>query len=225
MSVWVEIDSFSVNFELSKSRSTWACELKYAKSHYLRSKVESRSTWACELKLSLRLCWIVLTGHAPRERVSWNLLSLAQLGLDRRHAPRERVSWNFLNTSFWREKCVTLHVSVWVEIEFEIKHINLPLVTLHVSVWVEMIAIRSLSHFSMVTLHVSVWVEMPWLEYIFLTLVVTLHVSVWVEIVWRHRGWRGWLSRSTWACELKWWNASRTVKIWSHAPRERVSWN
>ena len=164
----------------------------------------SRSTWACELKLSLSLCWIVLTGHAPRERVSWNLLSLAQLGLDRRHAPRERVSWNFLNTSFWREKCVTLHVSVWVEIEFEIKHINLPLVTLHVSVWVEMIAIRSLSHFSMVTLHVSVWVEINHTKKPTFSSNVTLHVSVWVEMV----------SRRFICCGMN-----------CHAPRERVSWN
>ena len=78
------------------------------------------------------------TGHAPRERVSWNANWLkyenvikesrstwacelkfqqyAEYDRCNGHAPRERVSWN--NSEFpttitiW----VTLHVSVWVEI-------------------------------------------------------------------------------------------------------------
>ena len=32
-------------------------------------------------------------------------------------------------------------------------------------------------------------------------------------------------SRSTWACELKLMAAAVAIKTWSHAPRERVSWN
>ena len=163
----------------------------------------SRSTWACELK------WLFL-------------LYIEQF---LRHAPRERVSWNFLNTSFWREKCVTLHVSVWVEIEFEIKHINLPLVTLHVSVWVEMIAIRSLSHFSMVTLHVSVWVEINHTKKPTFSSNVTLHVSVWVEIFKLLPTLENYQSRSTWACELKLVMNKIVAAVKSHAPRERVSWN
>ena len=53
------------------------------------------------------------------------------------HAPRERVSWNGKVTTGEDGNAVTLHVSVWVEIEevnYYGKNTN---VTLHVSVWVE----------------------------------------------------------------------------------------
>ena len=54
---------------------------------------------------------------------------------------------------------------------------------------------------------------------------VTLHVSVWVEMF---RLW--WMpyphrSRSTWACELKFRHTGLQPRRYSHAPRERVSWN
>ena len=53
--------------------------------------------------------------HAPRERVSWNSLTVWFLFLLDSHAPRERVSWN-KELSMWVNKLmVTLHVSVWVE--------------------------------------------------------------------------------------------------------------
>ena len=56
----------------------------------------SRSTWACELKCTLETLYIIsLNGHAPRERVSWNEKSNA-------HS---------------KKKSVTLHVSVWVEMQ------------------------------------------------------------------------------------------------------------
>ena len=54
---------------------------------------------------------------------------------------------------------------------------------------------------------------------------VTLHVSVWVEIDWIVKICKPKLSRSTWACELKWQCKRCAVKCLSHAPRERVSWN
>ena len=54
----------------------------------------SRSTWACELKFVRKVNWLHITGHAPRERVSWNPT------LPYRRHMRQ----------------VTLHVSVWVEI-------------------------------------------------------------------------------------------------------------
>ena len=57
------------------------------------------------------------------------------------------------------------------------------------------------------------------------TLWVTLHVSVWVEIGMFTNLLKRFLSRSTWACELK-WRIQRTAPLQcSHAPRERVSWN
>ena len=55
------------------SRSTWACELKLTRTLEDTLKYASRSTWACELKSNT---WSALgedNGHAPRERVSWNV--------------------------------------------------------------------------------------------------------------------------------------------------------
>ena len=80
---------------------------------------------------------INLLRHAPRERVSWNGAVREYVSRLLRHAPRERVSWNssfsFVNPSC----CVTLHVSVWVEINQMLVSVYLNSVTLHVSVWVE----------------------------------------------------------------------------------------
>ena len=55
----------------------------------------SRSTWACELK----------------SRLSF------KCGSTSRHAPRERVSWNILCHASFFSHVVTLHVSVWVEMQ------------------------------------------------------------------------------------------------------------
>ena len=98
-----------------------------------------------------------------------------------------------------------------------------------------------------VTLHVSVWVEIPLSELESLiaaghaprervswnekgvdadgNAIVTLHVSVWVEILSMIDIAYSVLSRSTWACELKYhqWVYKHSRK--RHAPRERVSWN
>ena len=54
-----------------------------------------------------------------------------------RHAPRERVSWNILIDEAMNEADVTLHVSVWVEIRLYVLFEHSDSVTLHVSVWVE----------------------------------------------------------------------------------------
>ena len=123
-----------------KSRSTWACELKFEEYHTYSSQCLSRSTWACELKFCLysifyvaychapreRVSWNIQAllhytkalSHAPRERVSWNLSLFLNLKVEKRHAPRERVSWNKLGLGICPEFKVTLHVSVWVEIEY-----------------------------------------------------------------------------------------------------------
>ena len=80
--------------------------------------------------------------------------------MDRSHAPRERVSWNI-----WKEYgkvnlgVVTLHVSVWVEIDFDLSKVGYKVVTLHVSVWVEINVESGVTITFFVTLHVSVWVE------------------------------------------------------------------
>ena len=152
------------------------------------------------------------------------------------HAPRERVSWNIfvcfpaLNSNLSR--------STWAcELKYKrwLCHFGRLCVTLHVSVWVEMvILIAALADKAQVTLHVSVWVEMyslilgsklpkghaprervSWnytLMVYIMTLNVTLHVSVWVEIGYDTTGGMWLSSRSTWACELK-WSKRKVVKI------------
>ena len=120
---------------------------------------------------------------------------------------------------------VTLHVSVWVEILLYYRSHEILSVTLHVSVWVEITQILPWQSRDMVTLHVSVWVEImggyTHANYMY----VTLHVSVWVEI--QRIFWKTaiFLSRSTWACELKSLSVISSKASSCHAPRERVSWN
>ena len=71
----------------------------------------------------------------------------------------------------------------------------------------------------------SVWVEMPFRTFSSQSLSVTLHVSVWVEILPRLPYQQRLSSRSTWACELKYFGEVGDAATTSHAPRERVSWN
>ena len=98
---------------------------------------QSRSTWACELKCSTYFPTNKVPCHAPRERVSWNTWSDKRHKASSSHAPRERVSWNDNVTKVKIYNNVTLHVSVWVEIQKHNVNVLTPRVTLHVSVWVE----------------------------------------------------------------------------------------
>ena len=77
---------------------------------------QSRSTWACELKWIIPTLVLQWSSHAPRERVSWNNEWSYDFRGSGRHAPRERVSWNAEKYTEFAEEVVTLHVSVWVEI-------------------------------------------------------------------------------------------------------------
>ena len=185
--------------------------------------------------------------HAPRERVSWNSLTVWFLFLLDSHAPRERVSWN-KELSMWVNKLmVTLHVSVWVEMSLcllillcwtsrstwacELKYTLRKFYRLNVGHAPRERVSWNFHHRSFhctpsVTLHVSVWVEIRrhFLQN-FLTK-VTLHVSVWVEIL---------VIRTSCKTAV----VTLHVSVWvemilitalglffcGHAPRERVSWN
>ena len=141
------------------------------------------------------------------------------------HAPRERVSWNEMKNLENRTDYVTLHVSVWVEIETTFANqvadaSHAPRERVSWNRWYRRLCGRCI-----VTLHVSVWVEISlissghwapshaprervswnWLAMALLhTVRVTLHVSVWVEIlVSSYCFLNACESRSTWACELK----------------------
>ena len=187
-----------------RSRSTWACELKFWKArqaerhdvtlhvsvwveiqilHRVRQRDNaSRSTWACELKclwVEIRRTWF--PGHAPRERVSWNPFQTCQHSVE----------------------CVTLHVSVWVEIWNERHRGTGRGVTLHVSVWVEILcvtcAVEFMSHAprERVSWNRKIWSQsfkalchaprerVSWND----------HMEELADILSE--------SRSTWACELK----------------------
>ena len=144
-----------------------------------------------------RLC------HAPRERVSWNHHIFWYMLIYDRHAPRERVSWNGLALHTMQASLVTLHVSVWVEIKFQLLVVHLSNVTLHVSVWVEM--------------HIAKKVNTP----IKSRSTWACELKCLLPIFWRTAG----RSRSTWACELKSLSLFNVKSKSCHAPRERVSWN
>ena len=173
------------------------------------------------LRGSPRLC------HAPRERVSWNILGICQPQI----GYKSRSTWacelkSALRGGGRRSVCVTLHVSVWVEMVYGGVRCRTRLVTLHVSVWVEMVSSRCKR------------------------LCASRSRSTWAcELKWRllHKRVQHRLSRSTWACELKSLKPSMIALIissrstwacelkyarctvWNpwrcHAPRERVSWN
>ena len=99
------------------SRSTWACELKsailfktilvsnvtlhvsvwveifidfYSNFFALRHAPRERVSWNAHTSAQI----ILLCGHAPRERVSWNMIWQSAIPFIKCHAPRERVSWN-----------------------------------------------------------------------------------------------------------------------------------
>ena len=119
------------------SRSTWACELKYKNSSSIRPLDWSRSTWACELKY--QCCDLVndYMRHAPRERVSWNANIIVNVCRFQSHAPRERVSWNCFYQIFpLRGNCHAPRERVSWNADW-LKYENFIKVTLHVSVWVE----------------------------------------------------------------------------------------
>ena len=97
MSVWVEIILYSDDFVFWLSRSTWACELKFN----VRWNYMIVSSHAPRERVSWNFCFhrhkMTKFRHAPRERVSWNFKGILKIDEDTSHAPRERVSWNHLS--------------------------------------------------------------------------------------------------------------------------------
>ncbi len=210
------------------SRSTWACELKLTwicETTVAPSVTLHVSVWV-EIGANAGTHQI-RPSHAPRERVSWNWLSAMTLGTFRTsHAPRERVSWNhkFLaaitewiaSRSTWACELkytktlyfssdfpVTLHVSVWVEIQKNTRHIRKEMSR---STWA--CELKLSGHTArLLTFRHAPRERVSWnadCERIRCWVKVTLHVSVWVEIF-----------------TAKVVNTRQN----SHAPRERVSWN
>ena len=106
---------------ISMSRSTWACELKWNLVSSAFHKKSSRSTWACELKLSNDILKTRTVSHAPRERVSWN----------------QKTTWKWC---FCQESRSTWACEL--KSEFVPMQGDICIVTLHVSVWVEIITAK-----------------------------------------------------------------------------------
>ena len=78
VSVWVEIWQNSQFLTwYTRSRSTWACELKCNIIHYNNSVFRHAPRERVSWNTSRRICKIKYTCHAPRERVSWNVKSSA----------------------------------------------------------------------------------------------------------------------------------------------------
>ena len=117
VSVWVEIKNSCNYSSIWRSRSTWACELKYKMMLKLAKTCKSRSTWACELKLRSFIPMNIYQSSRSTWACELKLSSLCQMIYLKRHAPRERVSWNAILSIMKILYFVTLHVSVWVEIK------------------------------------------------------------------------------------------------------------
>ena len=142
----------------------------------------SRSTWACELKFQpyhLSSVHKTVTLHVS---VWVEILRSSILS----NAVMSRSTWACelkLLSEYSRAKvnCHAPRERVSWNFQFDLCCQNIPEVTLHVSVWVEIWNFRLKVYVFCVTLHVSVWVEISW----------------WSSCHFRY------LSRSTWACELK----------------------
>ena len=142
------------------------------------------------------------------------------------HAPRERVSWNIDVALFAVEKTVTLHVSVWVEMDdCGVPIIELS-VTLHVSVWVE---ITEKTWMWCVRGSRSTWACELKCIYKSCIVIGVSHAPrervSWNWIVYHYaRKQIGHAPRErvSWNCRISLFKA---VSYKSHAPRERVSWN
>ena len=232
-----------------QSRSTWACELKFLKIVTQAIIVAmSRSTWACELKWSGNECWTTIyksrstwacelksladgaTGTISASRSTW-ACELKFNALQEGNAVQEsRSTWACELKSIeniYIRQC-RLSRSTWAcELKYRFGYSEMGDVSCHAprervswNRW----GIRNIGSWE-VTLHVSVWVEIFRGVSALCELCVTLHVSVWVEIFrWLWAALK-FMSRSTWACELKWFPALSSRKDICHAPRERVSWN
>ena len=119
VSVWVEIKYILFDEFMTRSRSTWACELKLRVSCQIVGRASSRSTWACELKFNLFKVKSKSSRHAPRERVSWNFGDIHFIVKKFSHAPRERVSWNTMSNDILKTR--TMSRSTWA---CELKYIH-----------------------------------------------------------------------------------------------------
>ena len=95
VSVWVEISDNHGFCGHTRSRSTWACELKLWWRGIFFALVSSRSTWACELKFLLNF----YNSGFTASRSTW--------------ACELKYKCSSTQGNF---EDVTLHVSVWVEI-------------------------------------------------------------------------------------------------------------
>ena len=172
-----------------------------------------------------------IASHAPRERVSWNILEEKE----KNSSAGSRSTWAcelksailFITILVSN---VTLHVSVWVEITFIFQmRVNLA----SRSTWAcELKSPRTASprcaaghapreRVSWNFRRYNIWQDtsshaprerVSWNGFALHTMQasrVTLHVSVWVEI--KARKWRevNYKSRSTWACELKYDNVKK----------------
>ena len=168
----------------------------------------SRSTWACELKLPVTNKFTADTSHAPRERVSWNLVGQPWFSPTLSHAPRERVSWNSiafevvqrLKRHAPRER-VSWNCWQGQDNPWTVRHAPRERVSWNHQQFCMLD--KSARHAPRERVS---WNKAA-THYIDIT-IVTLHVSVWVEIFSKRFSQCLSTSRSTWACELKWRSAS-----------------
>ena len=96
-----------------RERVSWNGILNAKKERTVCHAPRERVSW----NFQMLLVFFPFRSHAPRERVSWNCKVKLKLIVLSGHAPRERVSWNVSNHYLLSNLLVTLHVSVWVEMQ------------------------------------------------------------------------------------------------------------
>ena len=118
VSVWVEICIWYWNVLILRSRSTWACELKWSCLQFSHHLKWSRSTWACELKLHLTswsLNKLPVTLHVSVWVEISKILKIPIHTWSRSTWACE-LKFDNVQRRIYTDPNVTLHVSVWVEI-------------------------------------------------------------------------------------------------------------
>ena len=190
------------------SRSTWACELKSAprSSGYQNGEVTLHvSVWVEISWQTSGLLISIVTLHVS----VWVEIPPTLMPTDflPSHAPRERVSWNTVQEFLWlwgkghapRER-VSWNAPPPSLIDFLKRH-----------------APRERVSWNTMALGMTACSD------------VTLHVSVWVEILIQFKSQSNSMSRSTWACELKYciimWKGKGMVSRSTWACELKYPWN
>ena len=173
---WTKSNRYPLNKKISPHHVEQAPDIHNIKCHAPRERV----SW--NFRTVAEIC--TTHCHAPRERVSWNYCLNILTPMLIRHAPRERVSWNPLSQL---DVLLLSGHAPRERVSWNINDFNfwqLIPVTLHVSVWVEIVTVYECNvPFCRHAPRERVSWNLVCTFHCQKIQTVTLHVSVWVEMV------------------------------------------